>query len=99
MGLGSLRVLPREKKLRYNKPIMPTYVYETIVDEGQQPERFEVRQKMSDPVLTVHPETGVAVRKVLTPVGISTGGAGSSAEPSTAAPSVGGGCRPHCGCH
>lgn len=74
---------------------MPTYVYETIVEGDATPERFEVRQKMSDPVLTKHPETGVPVRKVLTPVMFNTGSSSSGA--SSAMPS--GGCGTACGCH
>ncbi|WP_417317736.1 FmdB family zinc ribbon protein [Emcibacter sp.] len=45
---------------------MPTYTYETIPqNEDEQAERFEVFQKMSDAPLATHPETGVAVRKVI----------------------------------
>ncbi|MDF1742470.1 MAG: FmdB family transcriptional regulator [Gimesia sp.] len=45
---------------------MPTYVYEVITPDGTPGERFEVIQKMSDPILTEHPETGEAVKKVIT---------------------------------
>lgn len=45
---------------------MPTYVYESIARAGETPERFEFEQKMSDPRLTHHPETGVSLRRVLT---------------------------------
>ena len=41
------------------------------MDDGERGERFEVFQKMSDPPLTVHPETGQPVRKVLTPPNIA----------------------------
>ncbi len=45
---------------------MPTYVYETIpTSAAQSPERFEMRQSMSEPALTRHPETGAPVRRVL----------------------------------
>ncbi len=77
---------------------MPTYVYETIVEGDEIAERFEVRQKMSDPVLIVHPETGVAVRKVLTPVMFNTGSTSGSKSSPASAPSTGG-CRSACGCH
>lgn len=50
---------------------MPTYVYEVILEDGQRGERFEVFQKMSDPPLKKHPETGQAVRRVLTPPNIA----------------------------
>ena len=45
---------------------MPTYVYESIARAGETPERFEFEQRMSDPQLTHHPETGVSLRRVLT---------------------------------
>lgn len=41
---------------------MPIYVYETI--GGQPPERFEFFQKMSDPPLERHPETGQPIRRI-----------------------------------
>lgn len=41
---------------------MPTYIYETI---SESPERFELRQKFSEPALTTHPETGEPVRRVM----------------------------------
>ncbi len=45
---------------------MPTYVYETIpVNHKQEPERFEIFQKMSEEPLTQHPETNQPVRKVI----------------------------------
>jgi predicted nucleic acid-binding Zn ribbon protein len=46
---------------------MPTYTYETIPgDPGAEPRRFEIFQRMSDPALTVDPETGEPVRKIIT---------------------------------
>ena len=45
---------------------MPIYVYEVITESGEDGERFEVFQKMSDPPLTAHPETGAPVRRVVT---------------------------------
>lgn len=44
---------------------MPTYVYETILDDGSTGEQFEVYQSMSEDPLTRHPETGQPVRRVL----------------------------------
>jgi predicted nucleic acid-binding Zn ribbon protein len=41
---------------------MPTYVYETI---SATPERFEIRQRFDEPVLTEHPQTGEPVRRVM----------------------------------
>lgn len=46
---------------------MATYTYETIPQKrGEKPRRFETVQKMTDPPLTHHPETGVPVRRVIT---------------------------------
>ena len=46
---------------------MVTYVYETIPrNPKEQPRRFEVEQKMTDPPLTKDPETGLPVRRVIT---------------------------------
>jgi predicted nucleic acid-binding Zn ribbon protein len=45
---------------------MPIYVYETIpAGTEATPERFEVRQSMSEQPLTQHPQTGAPVRRVL----------------------------------
>lgn len=43
---------------------MPTYVYQVINDDGSDGEVFEVIQRMSDPVLETHPESGQPVRKL-----------------------------------
>ena len=78
--------------------VMPTYVYETIPQrEGEAPQRFELRQSMSEPALQQHPSTGQPVRRV--PVG-GTGimGSASSSNPASAAASRGG-CGTGCGCH
>jgi hypothetical protein len=45
---------------------MPIYVYETIPQsEVEKPRRFEVKQSMKDAPLTRHPDTGDAVRRVI----------------------------------
>jgi predicted nucleic acid-binding Zn ribbon protein len=44
---------------------MPTYVYQVINDDGSEGETFEAFQKMTDPPLTKHPETGRKVRRVI----------------------------------
>lgn len=44
---------------------MPTYVYQVIEDDGTDGLVFEVMQRMSDPPLTVHPESGKPVKKLL----------------------------------
>ncbi len=70
---------------------MTTYVYETIPQKpGAQPQRFEVRQSMSEPALTRHPETGEPVRRVI------AGGYGFIAQKS--APLPNGPCGNACGC-
>ncbi|MEO1232701.1 MAG: FmdB family transcriptional regulator [Myxococcota bacterium] len=44
---------------------MPTYVYETLPREGEEPQRFEIIQRMSDPALSEHPETGVPIQRII----------------------------------
>jgi predicted nucleic acid-binding Zn ribbon protein len=45
---------------------MATYVYETVPQKrGEKPRQFEFVQKMSDPPLTHHPETGEPIRRVI----------------------------------
>lgn len=44
---------------------MPTYVYQIINADGSDGATFEVFQKMTDPALTKHPESGLAVRRVI----------------------------------
>ena len=45
---------------------MPTYVYRIIPSDPQAPEqRFEIRQSIHDAPLTVHPETGQPVERVI----------------------------------
>jgi len=69
---------------------MPTYVYETI---SPAPERFEIRQRFSDPALTQHPETGEPVRRIISGgLAVLPKGLGSSDAPEP-------GCGPGtCGC-
>ncbi|MFO0014445.1 MAG: FmdB family zinc ribbon protein [Planctomycetota bacterium] len=43
---------------------MPIYVYEEVRDDGSDGATFEVFQRMSDPTLTQHPETGLPVRRI-----------------------------------
>jgi len=62
---------------------MTTYVYETIPQKpGAEPRRFEVRQSMSEPALTRHPETGEPVRRVI------AGGYGFIAQKSAPPPTA-----------
>ena len=50
---------------------MPIYTYETLGKGGHAGETFEVLQRMTDPPLEKHPETGQPVRRVFRPVNIS----------------------------
>jgi len=74
---------------------MPTYTYETIPAAPELPtERFEVRQGFSETPLSVHPETGAPVRRV-----ISGGLALMTKGSDTSLPQPGPGCGPgSCGC-
>jgi hypothetical protein len=47
---------------------MPVYVYEVVLPDGAGGARFECTQRMADPPLTQHPETGEPVRRVIQPV-------------------------------
>lgn len=72
---------------------MPIYVYETIpAAAGAAPERFEVRQSMSEAPLTRHPDSGEPVRRVLSGglVMFTNGQAGDQCGVPGGAP--GGGC-------
>lgn len=51
---------------------MPTYVYAVVNPDGSDGEPFEVFQRISDPPLTVHPETGQPVRKLVVPPQVQT---------------------------
>ena len=56
---------------------MPTYEYETIpAKEGDPVKRYEFQQRMSDPTLKKHPETGEPLRRVYSAVAIG----GTSSE-------------------
>ena len=78
---------------------MATYVYETIPQTPDEPPcRFEIKQSMNDQPLTRHPETGAAIRRVI------TGGFGlmgiTKPQPAKRPPSGGGGCcGGGCHCH
>lgn len=60
---------------------MPIYVYETIPDEtSDEVTQFEYKQSMRDDPLTVHPETGQPVKRVISggiPVPSKKGGPSS----------------------
>jgi predicted nucleic acid-binding Zn ribbon protein len=44
---------------------MPLYLYEIVTSDGSEGEQFEMFQSMAEEPLTVHPETGVPIRRVL----------------------------------
>jgi predicted nucleic acid-binding Zn ribbon protein len=46
---------------------MPTYVYQEIRDDGVEGHIFEVVQRMSEPALETHPESGLPVRRLMQP--------------------------------
>ena len=76
---------------------MPVYVYETIPpSHAEQSQRFELRQSMSEPGLTVHPDTGAPVRRVLSG-GLATF-TGNAANAALMVGGGGGGCGSGCGC-
>jgi predicted nucleic acid-binding Zn ribbon protein len=73
---------------------MPTYLYETVptAPDGDVA-RFEVKQSFSEAPLTVHPETGAPVRRVI------SGGIGLMTKSENSLPEAGPGCGPaNCGC-
>jgi len=43
---------------------MPTYVYQVVTDDGSEGAVFEIVQRMTDPPLTTHPETGEPVQRI-----------------------------------
>lgn len=51
---------------------MPIYVYKNL-NTG---DTFEVAQRITEPALTEHPETGDPVKRVVQPVGIAFKGSG-----------------------
>ena len=70
---------------------MITYVYETIPEApDEEPEQFEWRQRISEPALRKHPESGAPVRRVI------SGGLGfTSSDSATNSDSC---CRGSCAC-
>ncbi|WP_366520368.1 FmdB family zinc ribbon protein [Deinococcus sp.] len=57
---------------------MPTYVYRNLVTN----QTFELKQSMKDDALTVHPETGEPVKRLLSAPGIAFKGSGFYANDS-----------------
>ena len=44
---------------------MPLYTYEVITTDGSTGETFEIMQRIGEPPLTKHPETGAPVRRLV----------------------------------
>lgn len=59
---------------------MPIYVYKNL-STG---ERFEIEQRITEPPLVAHPETGDPVKRLVQPVGIAFKGSGFYATDSRA---------------
>jgi putative FmdB family regulatory protein len=51
---------------------MPVYVYKNL-DTG---DTFELEQRITEPALTTHPQTGHPIRRLIQPVGIAFKGSG-----------------------
>ncbi len=51
---------------------MPSYLYETVLPNGEGGEIFEIEHAMSDPMLQKHPETKVPIRRIYLPPHIGT---------------------------
>jgi len=51
---------------------MPKYVYRNLATG----ETFEIEQRITEPALTSHPETGEPVKRLIQPVGIAFKGSG-----------------------
>lgn len=51
---------------------MPIYVYRNLVTG----ETFEIEQRITEDALSVHPETGEPVKRLIQPVGIAFKGSG-----------------------
>ena len=78
---------------------MATYIYETT--DKKPVRRFEIQQSMKDAPLTKHPDTGEAIRRVITGgLGYMAGGnIPKHADMQRAARSSGGSCGSGCGSH
>ncbi len=57
---------------------MPVYVYKNL----QTGDLFELQQSISESAMTVHPETGAPIKRVVQPVGIAFKGSGFYATDS-----------------
>ena len=62
--------------------LVPTYVYQEILDDGSDGEIFEIVQRMADEALVTHPRTGRKVKRLLQPPGIPFKSGGPGKKPS-----------------
>lgn len=77
---------------------MPTYVYESVPsDPNQLPAQYEFQQRITDVPLTVHPQTGERLRRVI-PLGTGFILGKQRQTPSATRVTRGCGCGPGCGC-
>jgi len=77
---------------------MPIYVYETT-DEAKPVRHFEIQQSMKDAHLTRHPETGEAIRRVISG-GYGYMSKGNAPRHADMQRNMGGGsCGGGCACH
>lgn len=67
---------------------MAIYEYEILDNDGNAVGIYETQQKMSDPALTHHPETGQPLKRILS----ATFAHGSKSTGPTAAPCESGAC-------
>jgi predicted nucleic acid-binding Zn ribbon protein len=71
---------------------MPMYEYEILSPDGSARGVLEVEQKMSDPPLLRHPETGETLRRVLSATFGRVASESSSARPASYGGCAGGVC-------
>jgi predicted nucleic acid-binding Zn ribbon protein len=80
---------------------MPIYEYEILSKDGSPKGIFEVTQKMSEPALTKHPDTGEPVRRILSRTFVGSGRASYATDTcstgSCGIPSSGGCASGACG--
>jgi predicted nucleic acid-binding Zn ribbon protein len=49
---------------------MPLYLYDVFDEQGRVVDQFEIMQKLAEPALEQHPETGAPVRRALVAPGL-----------------------------
>lgn len=71
---------------------MPVYEYEIVGPDGNARGIYEVEQKMSEPALTRHPETGEPLRRILSSTFAHGSADSDGGGCASGACEVGGGC-------